>query len=385
MRYTLLALGLLILPASVSAASPAASFSVARDLIASSTVPGNAYVGGSTVVVTAPTAGDLTAFGGTLTSAGTTGGDALFLGASVSSRAPVGGDLRAVGGTITVLEKTRGDLVLLGYRADVSARPAGTVFIGAANATLAAGAGGPVTIYANNVLLGGEFTQDVSVVAGGTVTLAKDTVIHGKLHYEAPDAARIPEGVVIDGGVEYVNASYLPDAGTSRVLAVASIGVFLLLRIFGALLLAGLVAGLFPEPARRIAVRARARVRTFLLTTLLGFAALVATPIMLILLALTFIGMGVALVGLVAYVLLIIAAFVYAGVLLGTLFTRRFRHRESILWHDGVLGMLLFTALGLLPIIGPLAALILVSFTAGALLILFFHFAFPQEGGAEAL
>lgn len=384
MRYTLIALGLLLLPASVSAASPVASFSVARDLVASSTVPGNAYVGGSTVVVTAPTVGDLTAFGGAVTAAGATGGDALFLGGSVSSRAPVGGDMRAVAGTVNVIEGVRGDLVALGYRVDVTARPVGTVFIGAANATLAAGAGGPVTIYANNVLLGGEFAQDVTVVAGGTVTLAKDTVIRGKLHYEAPDAARIPESAVVRGGVEYVSASYLPDAGTSRVLAVASIGLFLLIRIIGALLLAGLVAGLFPEPARRIAQRASGSTRTFFLTTLLGFAALVATPVMLILLALTFVGIGMAAVGAVGYLLLVIMSFVYAGILLGTLFVRRFRHRESILWHDGVLGMLLLSVLGLVPALGALVVLVVVSFTAGALLSLFFSFAFPHEEGDEA-
>ena len=56
--------------------------------------------------------------------------------------------------------------------------------------------------------------------------------------------ASIPASATVAGGVEYTDASYLPDAGTSRVLALVSIGFFLFVRILGALILAGLLAGL---------------------------------------------------------------------------------------------------------------------------------------------
>ena len=62
-------------------------------------------------------------------------------------------------------------------------------------------------------------------------------------------------GATIVGGVKYTNASYLPDVGTSRILALVSIGFFLFARILGALILAGLLSGLFPKFAETIVDR----------------------------------------------------------------------------------------------------------------------------------
>jgi len=374
------ALLVFILPLSTLAANAPSTFSAGNSLVAASSSAGNAYTAGSSVVVTAPTAGDLTAVGGSVVVAGPVGGDELLVGGSVSSRAPVKGDVRALGGTINLMEAVAGDLVALGYRVDTVGRAGGSVFVMAANATLESGAGGPVTVYANNALLAGDFAGDVTVVAGGVVTLGKDTVIHGKLVYEAPEPARIPTSATVIGGVEYTNASYLPDIGTSRALALASIGIFLLVRIIGALILAGLLAGLFPRLARAVTDRMYTRrVRSVLLTALLGFSVVVAMPVLFIMLALTFVGFGVAVLLMILYALLVVLAVLYAGILLGAVFVRYIAQRESILWHDGVLGMLAFSLIALVPIVGWIIAIFLASFSAGALLILFFQFAFAQD------
>jgi len=116
-----------------------------------------------------------------------------------------------------------------------------------------------------------------------------------------------------------------------------------------------------------------------LLTTLLGVAALVATPIVLVVVAFTFVGLGVAVLLGIVYALLVVLASMYAGILLGTLCVRRFTRRDSILWHDGVLGMLALTIVALVPVIGWIIVGLLTAFTAGTLVSIFFHTAFPQE------
>ncbi len=379
-RLFAVVLVLLSVPLGTMAAPLPASFTAANSLLATSSAPGNAYIAGASVVVTAPTVGDLLAVGGSVVAAGSVTGDALLAAGSVSTRAPLKGDVRATGGTISINEPVGGDLVAVGYTVTDSGRPSGSVFVIAANASLTSGAAGPVIVYGNNVLLAGDFAGDVKVIAGGSVTLAKDSVIHGKFSYEAPEQARIAATASTTGGVEYTNASYLPDAGTSRALAIASIGVFLLVRILGALILAGLLAGLFPALAHTITDRASRRpFRAFFLTTLLGFAAIVATPILLILLAITFVGFGVALLLGIGYLLLLALSFMYAGILIGTLFARSVLKREAVLWHDGVLGMLILSLIALVPIVGWLALCIFMAFTAGTLLSLFFRTAFPQE------
>jgi ABC-type transport system involved in cytochrome c biogenesis permease subunit len=76
---------------------------------------------------------------------------------------------------------------------------------------------------------------------------------------------------------------------------------------------------------------------------------------------------------------MLLLAFAYAGILAGGIFARRFAKREVILWRDGVLGMLSLSLIALIPVIGTFVILLLVTFSAGALLLLFFHWAFSRE------
>ena len=381
MRHILLILlTLLILPTSSLAAPAPASFSAARSVLVASSSPGNAYAAGFSVVRTANVVGDLSAFGGSIITAAPVSGDELLLAGSIYSRARVGGDFRAVGGSITIEEPVQGDLVAFGFSVRDSGRAGGSVLIVAANASLTNGAEGPVTIYGNTVSLAGDFAGNVNIVASGRITLSASTTIKGSLSYESPEPAIIPASAIILDGVEYTNASYLPDIGTSRILALMSIGFFLFVRILGALILAGLLAGLFPRLAVAVVERATtARPHRILLTILLGFAVLVVTPVLFLLLALTFVGIGLALLLLITYAFILLLSLIYAGILLGSILTRRYTHRDSVLWHDGVLGMLALSFLALVPYIGPFIILFFTTFSAGALLLIFFHFAFPHE------
>ncbi len=370
----------LLLPTSTLAARAPSTFSAGSSLLAASSSPGNAYVAGASVVLTAPVTGDFLAGGGSVITVGSIAGDALLVGGSVQMRAPVSGDLRAAGGNILIEESVAGDVAAAGYSVIDTKHAGGSVFIVAANVELQDGASGPVVIYGNNIALGGTFAEDVTITASGRISLAPDTLIQGSLTYQAPEPAFIPESVTIMGGVDYTSASYLPDPGTSRVLALVSVGLFLLVRILGALILAGLLAGLFPRFAEVIVEQAyESRARSILLTMLLGFAILVAAPMLLLLLSLTFVGIGLAFLLAVLYVLLLILSVVYAGILLGSMFARRFAHRDTILWRDGVLGMLALSFIILVPFIGGFVVFLLTLFTAGTLLRLFFHFAFPHE------
>lgn len=371
----------LLMPASVFVmqGSPS-SFAAARSLLIASSSPGNAYAGGFSVILTAPVGGDFSAAGGSIVTAAPIAGDELLLGGSISSRMPVAGDFRAAGGSINIKGSVAGDLVALGFSVYDTGRAAGSVFIVAADAAVNNGAAGPVIIYGNTVSLAGDFTGNVKVVTSGHLTLAAGTVIHGTLSYGAPEAATIPASARIVGGVKYTNASYLPNASTSQVLALVSIGIFLLARILGALILAGLLAGLFPKLAEEVAERAyTGRPRSIFLTTLLGFATFIVTPVLFLLLALTFVGIGLALLLLIAYALIALLSLMYAGILFGSILARRFVKRETVLWHDGVIGMLALSLIALIPTIGPLTVLFFTMFSSGALLLLFFHFAFPRE------
>lgn len=379
-RTILTLLAILLIPTSTFAARGPATFAAGRSLVVASTSLGNAYFAGVSVVSTAPVAGDLSAIGGSIVTAASVQGDEFLLAGSIRSQAPIAGDLRTVGGSITIEGPVAGDIVAFGLSVHDSGRIGGSVFIVSANTTLSNGASGPVIIYGNNISLGGDFAENITIVATGRLSLSASTTIRGKLVYEAPEPAAIPTSVSIQGGVEYTNASYLPDVGTSRILALVSIGFFLFARILGALILAGLLAGLFPRFSEAVVEYADGeRPRNVLLTMLLGFAILVATPVLLVLLSLTFVGIGLALLLGILYALLVLLSLLYAGILLGSLFARRFWRRKTLFWHDGMLGMLVLSLIALVPVIGLFVALLLTIFSSGVLLQLFFRFAFPHE------
>jgi hypothetical protein len=381
-RILLVLLVVSSLPTSVMAAHSGtpASYLVAQSVVAGNPSPGNTYALGASVVLTAPVGGDLEALGGSVITAAPVLGDDLIVGGSVSSRGSVAGDLRAIAGSVEVAEPVAGDLVAAGLSIRDSGRAGASVFLVGANITMTSGAEGPVTIYGNNVALGGDFGGDVTVTAGGRVALSPGTHIRGKFNYQAPDVASIPTSAVVEGGVTYTNASYLPDVGTSRALAFLSIGFFLVVRVIGAFILAGLIAGLFPGLARTVTERVLSmRLRNMLLLFLLGFGICVATPIVIGLLLLTFVGIGLALLLGILYALLFLLAFLYAGIVFGNLLARRFRGRDVVLWHDGVVGMAALSLVTLIPYIGFPIVGILTLFAAGTLLQLFFRFAFPHD------
>jgi cytoskeletal protein CcmA (bactofilin family) len=374
---TIFLLSALFLPLTTFAYETIAPFSVGRALVVASSSPGNVYLAGGSIVHTGAVAGDLVGLGGSIVNAGTVKKDMLLFGGSLRSQGAVAGDFRALGGSISSEAVVAGDFIAGGLSVNAPARIEGDVFVVGADVVLSGGAEGSVTVYGNTVLLSGTFA-DVTVMATTRLTLDTATQIQGTLSYTAPEEVVVPEGALV-GHLAYTSASYLPDMGTSRVISGVSVVLFILVRILGALILAGLFAGLFPKIGEMIVERVHTeRSRSHLLTTLLGFAALVATPVLIIVLALTFVGLGLAALLFLLYALLGMISVLYAGILLGGLFARRFRNRENICWHDGILGMLTLLLIMFVPL-GVFLAFLLMMFTSGALLQMLFSFAFPKE------
>jgi len=365
--------------------SHAATFTSDRNLISSDSTPGNSYLAGGSVTVVAPVEGDLSAAGGSITVSAPVAGDALLAGGSVSFTKPVAGDARIAGGSVTVSAPVAGDLFVAAGNFTEDSGTASTLFVSAITARLLSGSAGPVTVYGSTVYLAGTFAGDVRVVASDRVVLSAQTHIKGTLTYEAPEAMKIPSGALIDGGTTYAGASFLPTGQETEAFALAGVGVFLFVKILGALIATGLIAGLFPAAADRIAERVLARrFRRTALYTLLGFAIAVAAPVLILLLALTFVGLGLALITASLYVLALSLAYCYAGVIVGAKLARYVFKRNFFTWRDAVAGMLLLSVIALIPVVGPLLHYLVWAAALGSLVSLGYEHAFASDA-AEPL
>ena len=376
MRATL-ALALLLLFPAVSFASTVTS---ARTLVLSDSVPGNAYLAGTDVTVTAPQAGDVMGVGATFTLLAPVGGDVLATGGTLGVHKAVAGDVRFFGGQVQIDAPIGGDLAGVAGQIDASTTPQ-EIHIAAGTARLSGGARGAVSVYASDVSLAGDYAGDVSLVVSNTIVFAPGTHIRGKLEYNAPEQLSLPQGMIVDGGVTYTgSASYLPTNQQAQTFAVAGASILFLVQLLAVLILAGLFAGLFPVFTERVAQRAlEPSTLRFVLLVLLGFAIFVATPVLIFFLVISVVGIAVALVLLPLYALLFMSAYVYAGIITGTILARAILKRTIITWKEAVVGMLVLYLVGSVPTIGLLIKAILILGAGGAIAAEAFMFTFKRN------
>jgi hypothetical protein len=357
----------------------AATVESGRTLVVSEPPVGNAYVFGGDLSVAAPVTGDLMAAGGSVVVSSPVSGDGFIAGGSVDVRKPIGGDLRVAGGRVVVEDAVAGDLVAAAGTIEVKSAPS-FAWVAGQNVSFQKGARGPVTIFGSNITLSGEYTGDVTVTASDSVTLTSGTVIHGQLRYDAPQQADIPADAVVNGGVVYTGKSYLPTTQEAQTFAVAGASIFFFIRILAGVIAAGLLAGLFPRFSQAVADRALSNsVSRFILLGLLGFGILVATPVLVLLLLISFAGAGVAFILLAAYVLLLLLSYIYAAVIAGAALARQIAKRPIFYWRDAVFGMLALSIISLVPIVGGLVFLILFAAATGAIVSLSYRFAYPKD------
>lgn len=370
---------LLLLASLAPAPALAATLASARTLVISEAPADNLYLAGTDVNVTIPLPADLSAVGGTLTISGPVSGDVLLAGGTVEVAQAVEGDLRVVGGRIIVHSSVQGDLMLAGGSVTASSSARDTHIVG--GTVNLVGSGGKVHVYGADVILSGEFLGDVDVVASDSLTLAEGTRIEGALTYDAPQEASIPSHTVITKGVMYNGASsYLPTVEQAKTFAIAGASVFLLVRIIAVLIAAGLLAGLFPVFSQQVVDRALVRTPgRFVLLALLGFGIVVAAPVLIFILLVSFVGIGVAFLLGTAYVLLLMLGYLYAGILAGAVLARRFMKRSRVTWKFAILGMLALYLIGVIPVLGDLLTFVLFLAATGAIVSIAYTFTFVRE------
>ncbi len=370
-----LGIALLLAPFAVSAST----LETGRTLVLSDVSTGNAYLSGTDITVVAPLAGDLLAAGATIFANGPIAGDAMLAGGTIRIEKPVAGDVRAFGGEVSVLAPVAGDLILAGGTVIASSTATDTRIAG--GTVRLTGSGGPVVMYGSDITLAGTFNGDVTVEASDHITVTDGTQVRGTLRYNAPEEIVVPSTATIDGGATYIGSSaFLPSSEEAHTFAVAGATILFIVHLAAVLVLAGLMAGLFPVFTERVVERTLTgrSAGSFVLLALLGFGIFVAAPVLIFILLLSFVGIGVALILLAAYALFLILAYVYAGILAGAALGSRLMRRHVVTWKEAVLGMLVLYLIGVIPVLGPLVKFVLMMAAGGAIAALGYTAAFRR-------
>jgi cytoskeletal protein CcmA (bactofilin family) len=340
-------------------------------LVALGTLPGlvaaqEARTGGSVVVGPGETvSGDLVATAGSVIVEGTVTGDVEATAGSVlvAPGGRVGGDVVATAGSVVVAGTVDGSVAAFG---------------GAATLAEGATVGGDFEAAAGEVHVAGTVGGDARVGAERLVVASTGSVA-GDLEY---DVATLQLDGTVAGATRAVDevsfvtapAFQFGPAGTPELPAVpAWIGAvygFLANLLLGVLLLA-----VAPDFGRRVASLGTTRA---LRSGLAGLLVVVATPVVLLLLLVSIVGIPLSLAGLAVFVLVLWAAGVYGAYAVGTWLLALADRAGASRWVALVAGLLAVAVVGLVPVLGGLVQFVVLLLGLGA-----FALAVRGESGGD--
>lgn len=326
-------------------------------------IDGNLYASGSTVAIRGDVRGDVVVAGGNVLVDGSVRGDVLAAGGQITLSGRVFGDVRAAGGQVSVLAPVGGDAVLAGGDIHLGGSVQGDALITGGTAALTSSIGGGVLSAASETRIASTVGGNVAV-QGGRLSLGENARLGGDLDFTGPRAIERAPGAHVAGEITQRRAP-----GTGR----PNVGAFFYgwLQVLTGLFALGLVLlFLFPrfsERATTMLERHPGKSAGF------GAIALLGIPLAIgLVFAIGSVvgGAWLGLFGLALYGLALGLSVPLVAAFLGVALVRRLRGgRAPAAWWPMLLGLVVLTALYLVPFLGPLVALATLLFGLGALVL----------------
>lgn len=309
-------------------------FAAGQHVVIDGTVNGDVYAGAGKVDVNGTVNGDVLAAGSVVDIAGHVSDDVRAAGGSVRFSGMVGKNVTAAGGTVEIARSAvvGGGVVLAG----------GTV--------LSAGTVKKSAMFAcGTAEISGSIDGDVSAAAEN-VQVTRGALIGGNLtaHVEAKEHVSVADGTV-KGEIRF---KVKEESETHEILGFSPARLWLKLFWTGGLLLTGLVLFLV---SRRLFVECAARLRQQLWRSLLwGFVAVIAIPIVVIVLCVTLIGIPLGLILLATYLAVLYLSQLSLGLLSGEFIVTGENRSPGVLYGTFAAGTIVFQVLSLIPWLGAL-------------------------------
>lgn len=343
---------------------------VGGDRTLTTPVDGDATIMAGNIAVLARVSGKLIAMGGDVDIKAPIGGDALVAGGTLSLAAPIGGDVRAMGGTVEVAS---------------GAHISGNASLAADHVHVGAPIDGNLEVGGNDIVIDSTVNGDVDAT-GDHIALGPNARINGRLRYTSSGELQRDPKAQVNGAIDR----------TSRVIShgwrrwSGSGGSFTLgpawqrsfddwsrpyarrgLTFLGGMciLVALLIGALLPGFSQRLGTTVALQWGWALF---LGFAVLVGTPIVAAILAITIIGIPLALIVGMAWLFLLFIGYAASGVALGDIALHQIAptHYHQLAWRvlAAVVAMVIVLWAAQAPLVGGIVSFVALLTGCGALL-----------------
>ena len=308
-------------------------------------VYGDVIAAGGKIVVQGRVTQDLMAGGGDVIISGEIDDDARILGGNVRIDAAVGGDLLAAGGDISLSDNSfvKGDVYMAG-----------------GNLMLSGIVNGDMKLAGGMIYLNTDVEGDVILHRFEKVTFGPNARIQGVLKYRAIQPIDLPQNLA--GGGVIFNAIETSQVRENLPAILAGLSFFSLLTT----LFFGLI---FLWLCRYYILHASHFAYDSTLKTVgVGFLVLLLTPLLTLILLVTVIGVPLGLTLLALWLIFLYMAKVMAAMLIGFKIVKTHEKTTfSRMFGGFVLGVFIYTLIGMVPVIGWVINLIFVMIALGSM------------------
>ncbi|OGY45159.1 MAG: hypothetical protein A3A24_03255 [Candidatus Buchananbacteria bacterium RIFCSPLOWO2_01_FULL_46_12] len=342
------------------------SVTVAADQI----IDGNFIKAGNIIDIEGAVKGDVIVAGNTIRISGPVSGDVIAAGNSIKISGPVSGSVRVVGSNIEVSGEVKNNIWTAGSNVfiDKTSTVGLDVYAAGASVEIKGKVSGNVWAGAGTVVISNEVGKKVtaSVDREGQVILETGAKINGDLVYQAASEKQliIKEGAVVSGQtIKKAIKNYKVDTGFLS----PAFFLFKTISFFSFLILGLVLISLVPK--KLLAMHAE-MVKRPAQSIGWGLVYLIITPVVVVLLLFTVIGIPLALIILPLYLIGLCLSKVIAGLAIGILLVDQLSHKKysGSLIVPLAVGLLVLTILSSLPIVGWLVCLLTMLWALGAML-----------------
>lgn len=356
----LLVLALILLPTMAFAAM----FKGDSEVFLSQDFNDDVYLAGEIVQVDSSINGDLYLAGGNVTVNGQVSEDLALAAGNAVITGEVGDDLRLGAGDAIISASIGDDLIVGAGNLELTAdsKIGGDLIMGSGNANLNGAIEGNIYGGAGAVYINNEVKGTVHLPGVDQLRFGPNAKVLGNLKYKSRmEASGLTDGMVV-GTIEY-SATETPMAGGEEVAE-----VFFGFSIFR--LLSALFTGLFFVWVARFYLTGSARTsyEKSLKSLGLGFLILFVSPILWLVLMVTGIGLPLAFLLVMAWVIALMVAKLVAMMMIGMKLVK-IDDKSSFLRVYGAFaaGAVVFIAIGMIPLVGWVVKMLLMLIALGAL------------------
>lgn len=273
----------------------------------------------------------------------------------------VTGTLFAGGNTVTVDGLVNGDLFCGGQNVSITGTVSGDVICGAQNIRIAGWVGGSVRVAGQNIDVSGTVRRNVTV-AGQTLTLEKTATVAGEVIFAGQTLANSGS---VSGVVTQFKPSEKQISRPVRIARPAGFGIIgLIVKIIGYSILAVIVFTLAPKWSKRVLEVMRSKLWPSVGS---GCLMVIIVPIALVMIAITIIGIPVAILAGLAFGLMVAIARIFAAVWLGQVILDALHTKQPSMVLTAVTGVVAAEIVFAVPVVGGLAGFIAVLWGLGAM------------------